>query len=67
MRTEPLNLIAAQINPAARAQLRAANTELMHIDLRISRLETVLKQLLEPAQGMDNPTPCRVEPHRRPC
>ena len=59
------------MSPIQRAELRATNTELLSIDQRISRLETVLKQILAAAQpaaqGMDNPTGCRVEPQRRPC
>jgi hypothetical protein len=49
---------------AQRAELRAANTELLRIDLRISRLETVLKQILGEA---DNHNGRRVEPHRMAC
>ena len=60
--------MASQVEPVAgsaqRAELRAANTELLHIDLRISRLETVLKQILAEA---DNHTVRRVEPHRMAC
>jgi hypothetical protein len=56
--------IVATAGSAQRAELRAANTELLRIDLRISRLETVLKLLLSQS---DNPSPRRVEPHRRPC
>jgi len=54
-----------------RAELRATNTELLQLDRRISRLETVLRLLLDAArpaaQGMDIPTASRVEPRRRTC
>ena len=52
------------LNPAARVELRTATTELLWIDMRISQLETVLKQLLG---RPGNPTARRVEPLRRPC
>jgi hypothetical protein len=52
-----------------RAALRAVNIDLLQLDLKLSRIETVLRRLLEPEassrrQQSDNPIARRVEPHR---
>jgi hypothetical protein len=60
--------LSGKVGSAQRVELRAANTELLRLDLRISRLETVLKLLLaESSSAKENPTMGRVEPHRAPC
>ena len=57
---------------ARRAALSAVNAELLRIDQKISRLETVLRLLLQCGedagrQQVNNPTPPRVERRRAPC
>jgi hypothetical protein len=60
--------LSGNIGSAQRVELQAANTELLRLDLRISRLETVLKLLLaESSSAKENPTVRWVEPHRAPC
>jgi hypothetical protein len=60
--------LSGNIRSVQRVELRAANTELLRLDLRISRLETVLKLLLaESSPANEDPTMRRVEPHRAPC
>ena len=60
--------LTSHFGSTQRVELRAANTELLRLDLRISRLETVLKLLLaESAVATENPTTHRVEPHRVTC
>jgi len=56
------------IGNVRRVELRAATTELLYLDLRISRLETVLKLLLTESSGRVRlPSTQRVEPHRSTC
>ena len=60
--------LSGSIGSAQRIELRAANTELLRLDLRISRLETVLKLLLAEAPAAnEDPIVRRVEPHRITC
>ncbi len=54
-----------------RAEMQAASWELLRIDVRLNRLEVLLRELLPPAPatepGMDAAACCRVEPRHRPC
>jgi hypothetical protein len=60
--------LTTHFDSTQRVELRAATTELLRLDLRISRLETVLKLLLaESPAAAENPTTRRVEPHRATC
>jgi hypothetical protein len=68
MRADVGDSLTPDSSSARRVELRAANTELLRLDLRISRLETVLKLLLADSAGTaEDPTLRRVEPHRAPC
>jgi len=55
-----------------RAEMQVATWELLRIDVRLNRLEVLLRQMLPPecvapSSGMGIPASCRVEPRHRPC